>query len=170
MHCYPHFLGRKIPGTNTGVLFIYIWFQKNYGHANMYLSCTKYSCTVTHSFQVERFLPPVLAYYIWFQTRLLIFRQILVMHSIHMKCDLFFQAERVLPPILAYLFIYIYIWYQKNYGNAHMYQSCTKHTCTVIGWFSVDRFLPPIKADYVNIYIYMVPKELWKCQYVLVMY
>ena len=108
MHCYPHFLGRKIPGTNTGVLFIYIWFQKNYGHANMYLSCTKYSCTVTHSFQVERFLPPVLAYYIWFQTRLLIFRQILVMHSIHMKCDLFFQAERVLPPILAYLFIYIY--------------------------------------------------------------
>ena len=131
---------------------IYIWFQKNYGDANMYQLCTKYTCTVICSFQVERFLPPILAdcIYIYNQPGLLKFPQVLVMYLIHMHCYRLVLGRQSPATHTGFG--------SKRIMEMPIYRSHVLKT-PVIVFFQAERFLPPILA-FTYIYVYLVPTRI----------
>ena len=171
MHCYPLSSSRKIPATHTGVyIYIYVWFQKNFGNDNMYQLCTKCTCTVM-GFFIERVVPPELTNYIYINPTRVIEISIDTSHvfNTHALLSALFRQIESCHPYWQNMCIYIYVWLQKNYGNANMYQSSTKYICTVMRSFQVERFLPPILAYYIYIYYIWFQPGLLKFPQILVM-
>ena len=163
MHCYPLSSSRKIPATHTGVymyIYIYVWFQKNFGNDNMYQLCTKCTCTVMGFFYRKSRSTRTDKLYIYINPTRVIEISIDTSHvfNTHALLSALFRQTESCHPYWQNVYIYIYVWLQKNYGNANMYQSSTKYICTVMRSFQVERFLPPILAYY--IYIYLVPTRI----------
>ena len=137
-------------------------------------------------FQAERVLPPVLAYlfiyiYIYGSTRMMDMPVCTsyVLNTHALLSALFRQKDSCHPFWrIKYIYInksiYIYIY---TYGSKRIMEMriCTsyvlnKQTHCYRLLFGRKIFATHTGVYFIYIYFFLVPKELWKCQYVLVMY
>ena len=156
MHCYPLSSSRKIPATHTGVYMqIYIYGSKRILEMTI---CTSYVLS-THALLCFFFYRKSRStrtdkLYIYINPTRVIEISIDTSHvfNTHALLSALFRQTESCHPYWQNVYIYIYVWLQKNYGNANMYQSSTKYIRTVMRSFQVERFLPPILAQYIYIY------------------